>query len=138
MARSREISWNPQPDPDDEWYDYTFANRTSRGCVAHSETRPDTEMQALMEAPPGQDPETSLEQALPLREILGAAFDLILDERERWVADALWVRRLSFRQLGRELNLSSTHILRLRDEIRDKLIAELLTHNEIQEYLSEQ
>jgi RNA polymerase sigma factor (sigma-70 family) len=103
--------------------------------VAHSETRPDTALAALMECAPGQEPLASLEELSPLRDILADAIDA-LSERDRWIVDSLVTARLSLRQLADQLSLSKTHVARIRDEAMAKLRLALQDNPTIREYLA--
>ena len=115
MSRVREIA-----------YDFTATQWANA-----SQHRADRPWQALMECAPGNEPDQSIEELAPLREIIVDVLQDTLNEREQWIFDALFTRRMSLRQLGRELALSKTHIARLRDEIRDKLATALLEYPEI-------
>jgi len=102
--------------------------------IANSDMRPDNPFEALMLCAPGQDPDVSRDELLPLRDILQDAIDG-LTPREQWIFDALHTRKLSLRQLGRELNLSFGHVRRLRDEINEKLRVVLIEHEEVRRHL---
>lgn len=80
---------------------------------------PFTDMQALMEAMPHEEPEESKTAALELRERLGEAVDG-LEERQRWIFEAHHYRGLSFRQIARELSISKT--------TADRVFRDALTH----------
>lgn len=69
---------------------------------------PETQMQALMEAPPGKEPERSVEDEAVLKELLADAIDA-LDERLKWVFTAYHFRGLSHSQIGDELNMSKSN-----------------------------
>jgi DNA-directed RNA polymerase specialized sigma subunit len=119
-----------------DFHDPYQPQRTRRGwystlAVGHSESRPETPIAALMQCAPGEEPEPSLVELAPLRDLLNDTIERVLDDRERWVFDALFARRLSLRVLGDELGLSHTHVARLRDQIREKLATELLKYDEI-------
>ena len=90
--------------------------------------RPDTELQALMESPPGVTPDLARNQLAPLREILADTIHNTLTDRELWIFEALVYRRMSLRRLATELAMSKTHIARLRDHINQKLQEALLQH----------
>jgi DNA-directed RNA polymerase sigma subunit (sigma70/sigma32) len=87
---------------------------------------PDTATQALMEAPPFEAVPLSKDE---LRPLLHAAQDAlsVLDERESWIVHARIWRRMSVRQVAKELGLSKTHLDRvyktalgkLRDELQE-------------------
>lgn len=125
MARKREFAstWATNP-----------TERAGGAVVAHSDVRPDNEYAALMEAMPGHAIETSRDELLPLRDILQDAIEK-LTPREQWIFDALTSRRLSVRQLGRELNLSKSQVHREGDAIKMKLRTALIEHEEVRTYL---
>lgn len=102
--------------------------------VGHGDVRPDNPWVALMEAMPGQEIETSRDELLPLRDILQDAIEK-LTPREQWIFDALTTRRLSIRQLGRELSLSKSQIHREGEAIKMKLRTILIEHEEVRGYL---
>lgn len=84
-------------------------------------SRPETPMQALMEADLGEEPaESSLEHELKV-EGLRTAMDEALDERERWVIESIFYRRRGIRLLAAELSLSKTHVARIRDRAFEKI-----------------
>lgn len=90
---------------------------------------PLTPLQALMEAPPHCDPEESLEEREERLEPLRQAIEWCgLSERERYVIDALFWRRIGLRAIGAEFateakpkGLSHAQIARYRDEALRKL-----------------
>lgn len=107
-----------------------------RMAVGMAEQRPETAIQALMECAPHDEPDLSLEELLPLRDVLADAIDLCLDGRQRWVFEALVIRGESLRSLGRELALSKTHVARLRDEAISLLRTVLEDHPLIERHLN--
>ncbi|MGV2385716.1 MAG UNVERIFIED_CONTAM: hypothetical protein LOD86_10695 [Thermobifida fusca] len=82
---------------------------------------PETPLQALMEAAPYAEPEESWEEKQERYEALRDALDTVLDDRERWVIEAMFWRRMGIKRIGRELNYSPTHIARIRDTALRKL-----------------
>jgi RNA polymerase sigma factor (sigma-70 family) len=114
--------------------DETMFQQRNGSTVAHSETRPATALAALMECAPGQDPDLSLEELSPLRDILADAVDG-LSERDRWIVDSLVTARLSLRQVAEQLSLSKTQVARLRDEALAKLRLALQSNPTIMEHL---
>lgn len=122
---------NDEPFYDDdgkpaEWKNYQHSILVHR--------RPDTEMQALMEARPFDDPPTSKAELTDIGDLLAEAVDS-LDERDRYLFNALVVERVSLRQLGKRLALSKTHIARERERITSVLREKLQGHPLIEEYL---
>lgn len=90
-----------------------------------------------MECGPHEDPDASCEELLPLRDVIQDAIDG-LPPRERWVFDGYVVRRMSLRQLARELGLSKTYIADLRDRAYALLREALEDHDLIRLYLKGQ
>ena len=85
---------------------------------------PETDLQALMEAAPFEEPHTSQESVAGLREQLADAIDK-LEPRLRWIFEARTFRGLSVREVGRELNLSKSYVDRLHRQAVDVLQREL-------------
>jgi RNA polymerase sigma factor (sigma-70 family) len=96
--------------------------------------RPETRLQAVMEAPHGHEPAESDEDAAELLTVLQDAIEA-MDERDRWIFEAVHYRRMSVRQLGRELSLSKTHVHRLYLDITARLAASLANDPIIKERL---
>lgn len=76
---------------------------------------PETELQALMESAPFEEPRTSLESGEVIREKLANAIDE-LDPRLKWIFEAKHYRGMSVRQIGLELNLAKSYVDRLFKE----------------------
>ncbi len=101
-----------------------------KGVVRHSiayvsgQHLPETATQALMEAAPFEEPQTSLEAFAHLRDELVDAVD-DLEPRLRWIFEARVYRGLSVRQVALELNLAKSHVHRLYQqavaELQEKL-----------------
>lgn len=88
--------------------------------VGAANNTPANEYEALMSTAPHEEPELSLEELAPLRDWLQDAIDE-LPPKLRWVFDAYYVRRLSLRELAREIGRSKTQVARLRDEATAEL-----------------
>lgn len=133
MRCRREIPRDMDPDPSDE-----NAGETGNQYqfVGQGVTRPDNEWEALLTAPPHTEPEISREERLPLRDVIADALDQLTDE-ERWVFDALVVRKLSLRQLGRELAISKSSVARHRDQTYARLRELLSAHPTVRSYLND-
>lgn len=73
--------------------------------------RPETMIQALMETPPGDEPDQSVEEQASLSEALADIMETLETDYPRlhWVFTAHVNRGLSFKQIGDELNISKTH-----------------------------
>lgn len=131
MPKLREVPRDMNP-ADDEMPDretgptYIF--------VAHAERRPENEFQALMECAPFEEPAVSRDERLELRDVIVDAID-DLDEQEQWIFDALFVRRLSLRQLASEINMPKTTVARWRDRLLLRLTEKLENEPMIAEYL---
>ena len=86
-----------------------------------------TDLQAMMEAPPGVEPEQSVAEQRELAELLADVMDQLRDEDPRgwWVFTAHTNRGLSFREIGLELNISKAGAALIYHTTRDKLQARL-------------
>lgn len=76
--------------------------------------RPENEMEALMQAPPGHEPEQSVQELQPLREVVAQCID-ILSEQDQYVINAINSERVTLQELGDRLGISRMHASRLRD-----------------------
>ncbi len=119
--RRREVPYDP-------------TQRSPRGrevaCAAA-----DSDFQALMEARPFEDAHPSRAVLLPLRDIIQDAIDTTLTDRERWIFDACVVERKSIRALASELNLSKSHVDRIKHLACAQLRAALEREPAIMAYL---
>ncbi len=95
---------------------------------------PDTPLQAVMEATPGEAEQVSVAELWELREVLVDAFEE-LDEREQWVLNALVIEGQSHRQLSAELALSPRQIRRIRDAAVDQLKMRLQSNKLVTDHL---
>lgn len=84
------------------------------GSYDYGGRRPQTAMEALMQAPPGVEPEESMEEVQPLREIIAQCIDL-LSEQDQFVINAINSERVTLQELGDRLGVSRMHASRLRD-----------------------
>lgn len=91
------------------------------GSVLPDRNIPETAMQALMEADFGCEPEESWEEKQVRFDPLREAIETVLDDRERWVIEAMFWRRMGLKLIARELNYTHTHISRIRDTAIRKL-----------------
>jgi len=82
--------------------------------------RPDTPMQALMEALPHADPADDWESQHAIRE---AVADLIetLDPIEQFVIHAIFFERLSLRKIGRLMGRDKNFVARTRDSALENM-----------------
>lgn len=99
--------------PDDNWL---------RGTK-----RPDTPMEALMSAAPGDVEQQSQMELLALKEAIADAF-AVLTAEETWVFDAVVIEGLSYRTVGRQLNTSKSSVFRTKNRAVRKLRMQLKNH----------
>ena len=97
--------------------------------------RPWNPMEALMQAVPLEEPETSQLELLALRDILADALD-DLAPRDRRLIEARIIERRSLRSLERELGWRKSHMQRRERVLLAQLAAQLSTIPAIQEYLT--
>lgn len=87
---------------------------------------PSNPFEALMVTEPGDEPEESWDEKQrrfePLRDALESG---LLTDREVWVLEALFWRRLGLRSVAAEIAMSKTQIARIRDGALAKLKKEL-------------
>jgi hypothetical protein len=101
----------------------------------NNNSRPETQLQALMEAMPGETPEQTSIDIEPLRDAVASIIDN-LDEQTRFVIEALFHEQISLGQLGQRLGVSKTHAFRLRNAAYRTLEPVLLEHPLICERLN--
>jgi DNA-directed RNA polymerase specialized sigma subunit len=89
-------------------------------------------MQALMEAPPGFEPEESVEELAPLLDAVSELVDQ-LDDEHRYIVECIVYERLSFAQLGKRLGVSKTHAHRLWTAALEALAPLAASHPTIKE-----
>lgn len=84
---------------------------------------PETPYQALLEAGTDEPQESALEKEIrfqPLRDAIDSG--VILDEREVWVVEAIYWRRLSLSEIATELGgVSKSTVWRINDGALEKL-----------------
>lgn len=97
--------------------------------------RPETAIQALLEAAPGETPEVSLEEITPIREAVAAAVER-LEPRLRYVIEAIHIERLSYQQLADRMAISKTHAFRLARDAEQQLRHILSANQMIRERLN--
>lgn len=130
MPTRREVPRNFEPSPDDELSD----TGPSFVYIGHGSCRPENEWQALMEAPPFIEPEVSQFERLALRDVIVDALESLTSE-EQWIFDALYVRKLSERQLAAEIKLPKTTMRRRKEKLLLRLRHILEDDVRIVEYL---
>lgn len=88
------------------------SDRYGQGGFGRSRNRPETDMQALMEAAPFEEPEVSKAENLPLKDAIADAIDQ-LDDRSRWVFEKVHYEGYSLRELEPILSLSKSQVHRI-------------------------
>jgi RNA polymerase sigma factor (sigma-70 family) len=83
-------------------------------------TIPETDLEALMEAPPNAVVPISQRELQPLLDVVRDLLDE-LDERERWVLEGMFWRGHSYRTMAVELAMSKTHIHRIARQAMAKM-----------------
>lgn len=101
-----------------------------------SSAKPENEIQALMEAGPGQTIETSSEEIDALRNVVVYCIDMLSDQ-DRFIVEAINYEQLTYDQLGKRMGISSVHAWRLKQTAFKNLMNLLLEHKTIKEYLGE-
>lgn len=83
---------------------------------------PQNPLEALLMAAPGDEPVESSDEKQerygPLRDALESG---VLTDREVWVVEAIFWRRLGLRTVAAELGMSKTQVARIRDSALVKL-----------------
>jgi DNA-directed RNA polymerase specialized sigma24 family protein len=82
--------------------------------------RPETPLEALMQAAPGEDIRESVEELQPFREAVANCIDK-LDAQDRFIIDAVNTEMISLEELGKRLGVTKTHAWRLRNSAMDNL-----------------
>ena len=82
--------------------------------------RPETPLEALMQAAPGEDIRESVEELQPFREAVAGCIDK-LDAQDRFIIDAVNTEMISLEELGKRLGVTKTHAWRLRNSAMDNL-----------------
>lgn len=127
------------PGTNEEWQQGTLLAKARRVMSERVPPAPLNEYEALMQAPPGVEPEESQVEIEARLEALPDAVAELLDEvlspRERWIVDALFWRRLPLRHVEREMGVSKTQVARIRDGALGKLREHLSTSPEASRYL---
>lgn len=96
--------------------------------------KPDTAIEALMEAAPGEPIEESLEELHELREAVIDAVER-LDPKLRFVIDAVNSERLSLAHLAHRMGISKTHAHRLQEQAFRELRKQLSTNTTVRRRL---
>jgi DNA-directed RNA polymerase specialized sigma24 family protein len=96
--------------------------------VHHS--RPVTEIQALMEAVPFEEPEESIMELQPFREAMANCMDK-LDGQDLFIIEAVVIEQISLQELGHRLGITKTHAWRLRNAAFERLKVILMENDVI-------
>lgn len=99
-------------------------------------SKPDSEMQAIMESAPGQTIETSSDEIESLRNLVVYCIDM-LSEQDRFIIEAINYEQITYDKLGKRLGCSNVHAWRLKQDAYKNLMSLLLEHPIIREYLGE-
>ena len=86
--------------------------------------QPENEYQALMEAPPMQEPAEDKRAINELNEIVLDCIDLLLDE-DKYIVEAINYEQITYDSLGDRLGCSAVHAWRLK-QIAYQHLAEIL------------
>ena len=98
-------------------------------------SRPLTDIEALMQLPPLQEPPApSLMETMALKEAVGAAIDA-LEPEDKWIFNALFVEELSLRTAGWILGIPKTSLARRRDYIMEQLRESLSKSPDVMQWL---
>jgi len=110
----------------------------TRTSVNVKSTRYKTEIEALLNAKPGQEPEMSYEiEEQKHVELYEAVEDMFsrLTEEEQWIYHMLVDIGLSMRFVARALDMPKTTFARKRDALADKMRSILLEHKIVRDKL---
>lgn len=92
--------------------------------------RAESPYEALMSCAPGDEPEQSQVELLPLKEAIADAFE-VLTEEEAWVFNSAVIEGNSYRTIARQLNASKSSIFRTKKRAARKLAWALRDHPEV-------
>ena len=82
--------------------------------------RPQSEMQALMETVPGEEPEASTDEMLLLREAVASAVASLPSKYRKAIIHTTY-EGLSLKEAGEVMGFSDVHVMRIRNAAYDKL-----------------
>lgn len=95
-----------------------------------ADRNPDSDFEALMQAKPFEEPVTSNEELLVLREAVASIVDN-LEPRDLWIINACISEGKSLQKIADELNMTKTHVWRLRNQAFEKLKVAMSTDTTI-------
>lgn len=99
-----------------------------------SDRPPENEYEAIMSAKPFEEPETSTEEKLALREAVTQYVDA-LEPRDLWIINACISEGKSLQKIADELNITKTHVWRLRNQAFEKLRVAMSTNTTIRKHI---
>lgn len=85
------------------------------------QAQPETELEAVMQAAPHEEPAMSSERLQPLLDVVRDVMEEVLNEREYWILSAYFWRGMSYDKIAVELNMSKTHCHRLGHQGMEKM-----------------
>lgn len=95
-----------------------------------ADRNPDSDFEALMQTKPFEEPPTSNEELLVLREAVASIVDN-LEPRDLWIINACISEGKSLQKIADELNMTKTHVWRLRNQAFEKLKVAMSTDTTI-------
>jgi len=112
-------------------YDDSFINKQLR---KRNPQVPETDLQAIMEAPPG---ESILESKESKQGMINAVKDAVdrLDDEYRYCIEAIQYEQLTFEELGKRLGVSAPHAWRLTQKAYEELAKVLKIDDRLSHYL---
>lgn len=131
----REVPYDPQPSG-------TKGAGHKGGGIANwpnprvmGQTTEHSPLAVLMSLPPHANPQWSVEELLPLRDVIEDAIEFQLDDRERIVFNACIVERRSMAAIGRGLGISKPYVNKLKQNAIKKLRETLVSVPMVVQYL---
>lgn len=116
-----------------------------RKFVIRESHRAMTPLEALMQCPPGIEPQESVTAGGELRTLIDEALqgldrheEGIKRGRMRFIVEACVIERRSLREVGQAMGLSKTHVARIRDQALGLLRHELVDNTHVRRHLNGQ
>lgn len=130
MSKQRELVRSPHPYQRANDEEETNSDLESSPHIQIAATpRAASAYEALMQAVPGGEPDLSQGELLHLRDVIQDALDEVLNERERYIFDAISTERVSVRQVAKRLSLSKSQTHRLYQRSCKRVAAHLIAVN---------
>jgi hypothetical protein len=98
--------------------------------------QPENSWQAIMEAPPGCEPETSKTEIAELLDIVRDCVELMLPQ-DQYIVQGIAYERITFEELGCRLGTSAPHAWRLKQIAYRRLGEILMIDGRIKKFLHE-